>query len=62
MDGTDMRRRMGWSRTAQATWARIAPLWQRQPHQQPVTAADCVKQGWEPERRLEPLRRAQARR
>ena len=59
MDGMDLRRRATWSRAAANAWARIAPLWQRQPRPVPVTAQDCVRLGREPLRRLEPLRRGQ---
>jgi hypothetical protein len=57
MDGMDLQRRMGWSRAAAKAWAGIAPLLRRQPRIPPVTAADCVRIGKVPLRRLEPLRR-----
>ncbi|NOG71245.1 hypothetical protein [Roseicella sp. DB1501] len=57
MDGSDLRRRMGWTQAEAAARRRAAPLRQRQPQLTPVTAADCVRLGREPERRLEPLRR-----
>jgi hypothetical protein len=59
MDGKDLRRRMGWSAAEAKTLARAAVLQRRQADQAPATAADCMKLGREPERRLEPLRRGQ---
>ncbi|TDH61275.1 hypothetical protein E2C06_17355 [Dankookia rubra] len=59
MDRMDLRRRLGWSAAEAKAAARAAMLRRRQPAQAPVTAADCLKLGREPERRLEPLRRGQ---
>ena len=59
MDGTDLRRRMGWSAAQAKALAQSTVLRRRQPDQAPATAADCVKLGREPDRRLEPLRRGQ---
>ena len=59
MDGTDLRRRMGWSAAEAKTLARLMMLQRRQPRLTPVTAADCLRLGRQPERRLEPLRRGQ---
>lgn len=58
MDGMDLRRRQGWSAAEAKTLARAALLRRRQPVLAPVTAADCLRLGREPERRLEPLRRS----
>ena len=57
MDGMDLRRRMGWSAAEAKTLARAAVLWRLQPSPAAATAADCMKLGRQPERRLEPLRR-----
>lgn len=57
MDGTDLRRRIGWARSAAAALARVAPLRRRQPQQPLATAEDCLRRGMDPARRLEPLRR-----
>ena len=59
MDGMDLRRRMGWSAAAAKREARVSALRRRPRSLAPVTAADCVRLGREPERRLEPLRRGQ---
>jgi hypothetical protein len=59
MDGMDLRRRMGWSAAEAKALARAAVLRRRQPDLALVTAADCMKLGREPERRLEALRRSQ---
>jgi hypothetical protein len=59
MDGMDLRRRVGWSAFEVKTLARAAMLRRRQPAQSSATAADCMKLGRQPERRLEPLRRGQ---
>lgn len=59
MDGMDLRRRMGWSAAEAKTLARVALLRCRQPRLAPVTAAECLRLGREPSRRLEPLRRRQ---
>jgi hypothetical protein len=59
MDGTDLRRRLGWSAAEAKAEARAAMLRRRQPAQAAGTAADCMRLGREPERRLEPLRRSQ---
>ena len=62
MDGKDLTRRVGWSRSLVALRARFAPLLRRQPQQPVATAEDCLRRGAVPERRLEPLRRASAAR
>jgi hypothetical protein len=59
MDGMDLRRRMGWSAAEAKTLARAALLRRRRPALAPVTAADCLRLGRQPERRLEPLWRGQ---
>lgn len=55
MDGMDLRRRIGWSRTEAKVRARFALLRQRQGESPPGTAAECVKVAKEPLRRLESL-------
>jgi hypothetical protein len=50
-------RRIGWSRAEAKARAKLALLWQRQGEAPAGTAAECMKVGKEPLRRLENLRR-----
>jgi hypothetical protein len=60
MDGTDVARRRSWSRQEAEAKARADAL-RRQKHAVPTaTAAECLRVGQEPEKRLEPLRRREA--
>jgi hypothetical protein len=53
---TDLERRIIWARRGASTRRSLDAL-RRQPQPAPATAADCLKAGQEPLRRLEPLRR-----
>jgi hypothetical protein len=57
MDGTDLGRRMGWSRQEAVARGRLALLWRRPTGGAAGNAAECLRLGREPLRRLEPLRR-----
>jgi hypothetical protein len=57
MDGQDMERRIGQARRRRAPRTGIEALRRNHQPPQPATAQDCLKAGFDPARRLEPLRR-----
>jgi hypothetical protein len=61
MDGTDVWRRVSWSRQEAEARARAAALWRQDRDVPAGTAADCLRVAKEPEKRLEPLRRQNSR-
>lgn len=56
MDGMDIQRCVTWARAGRPTRMALASVWRRQ-DTPPGSAADCLKQGRDPSRRLEALRR-----
>lgn len=58
MDGKDVGRRVGWSRTEAKARAKLALLWRRRRGTDDgVTAVECLKNAKEPQWRFEGLRR-----
>jgi hypothetical protein len=58
MDGMDLRRRIGWSRSEAALRAKMAVLARGQRADAASTAAECARIAREPSRRWEGVRRS----